>query len=136
MLLSKKNESRDKFLLNTKNIVNEIFKVSIVFYFLFLLIETIDSGFIADYFDLTILVYTIIISGIISMIYKEELEEDNNLKYKISDWIVILILGVGSMFFIFFQIRDLGNLSYYISLLAGIIIILISFFLFKDETNQ
>ncbi|XOU94782.1 MAG: hypothetical protein ACNFW9_01815 [Candidatus Kerfeldbacteria bacterium] len=133
MLLPKNNEDRNNIIQGVKEIVNEIFKVSLISYFLFLLIESANPGFVEGYFNLTILIYVVICTGLISLIFKEEDIEIVNTKYKVSDWLMIIFIGICAMIFIYFQIEDLGNLSYYISILAGIIIILVSFFLLNDN---
>jgi len=101
---------------------------------LFHLIENFKNGFITHYFNLNILLITVIISGVITVSLKREEDEKEIKKIKKRDYVFIIILGVVAAGVIYYRTKEIGILSYVISVISGIIIILLSIlFLTKSE---
>lgn len=131
----------------TKEVVREVFQVSLIAYLVFYLIEDFKVGFITNYFNLNILLILTIISGIITVLleeketsfgegYEEKVPEEEKIKKR--DYIFIIILGIIAAIIIFFRIKSLGWLAPVISIISGIIIIMISILLLwgKEEKEE
>lgn len=121
----------------TKEIISEIFKVSLISYLIFYLIESFKAGFIADYFNLNILLIITILSGVFTVLFKKEEESKKEVqKIRKRDYIFIIILGVVATGLIYYKIKEIGWLSYVISPISGIIIILISILLLNEQQEN
>lgn len=120
-----------------KAVSKEIFKVSLVSFLLFYLINDFFPGFVSDYFNLTILIYITIITGTLSIWLGVEKTESNEQAKHVSkkEYIFISILSMVSIILIFYRIHSIGKLSYFISILSGIIIFLLSL-LIKEDNNE
>ena len=129
-------QKRRVFLWLIKSIIEEIFRVSLISYLLFYLIDDFRKGFISDYFNLNILLGFTIISGIITVAWQKEEKERKIPKIQKKDYIFIVILGLISAGLIYYRIKEIGKLAYLISAISGIIIILISILLLKEPMEE
>ncbi|MEM3067675.1 MAG: DUF1616 domain-containing protein [Thermoplasmata archaeon] len=116
---------------NTALLVNHIFQTLLVSYLILLLIEQIWKGFVSLYLNLNYLLVAVIIAGILDVFSEHNIIERK--KPKITDYIFIIILGVAGFFIISFKTQQLGFLSWIISVIAGILIILLSILILEDE---
>ena len=130
-----------------KNIVNfvldvnkDVFQISLVTYLVFLLIEEFKKGFVTNNFNLNILLYLVIVSGIIAIF--TEKKEDNERKPEASkqarqitkgDYFLIFGVGILGGVLIFLKTKDIGWISYIISIISSVLIVLLSILLFKDD---
>lgn len=120
-----------------KEIISEIFKISLISYLVFYLIESFKTGFITDFFDLNILLIITILSGIFTVLFKKEAEEKKEKQIiRPRDYIFIIILGVVATGLIYYKIKEIGWLSYIISIISGVIIILLSILLLNEPEND
>lgn len=120
-----------------KEIISEIFKISLITYLIFYLIDSFKTGFITDYFNLNLLLIITILSGIFTVIFKKEVEVKKELqKIKKREYIFIIFLGIISAGLIYYKIKSIGRLSYIISIISGIIIILLSILLLNDQQED
>lgn len=129
-------DKKEIYWLMFKEIISEIFKISLISYLVFYLIESFKSGFITDYFNLNILLIITILSGIFTVLVQSEEEKREPQKIKKRDYIFIVILGVVAAGLIYYKIKGIGWLSYVISIISGIIIILLSILLLNEPEND
>jgi len=90
------------------------------------------GGFISNYLNLNFLLIFCIISGIITAALHKEREQEEKRELKLRDYLVIFFLTIITAIVVFFEIRDLGWISYFISFGAAVIIILISDALLRE----
>lgn len=120
-----------------REIISEIFKVSLISYLIFYLIESFKEGFIIDYFNLNILLTITVLSGIFTVLFKKEAEEKKEKQIiRPRDYIFIIILGLIAAVVIYYKIKGLGWLSYVISIVSGVIIILLSILLINESDED
>lgn len=121
----------------TKEIISEIFKISLISYLVFYLIESFKTGFITDYFELNILLIITILTGIFTVLFKKEADEKKEKQIiRPKDYIFIIILGLVAAGIIYYKIKGLGWLSYVISVISGVIIILLSILLLNEPEED
>lgn len=113
-------------------LINEIFKVSLVAYLIFLLIETFSAGFISNYLNLNIILVVCVISGIIDFLVQKGKKLEKR-KLTRNDFIWILTLSVIGALFILRKTIELGWISYLISFASGVLIVLISVLIIESE---
>ena len=116
------------------SIVSHIFQTLLVTYLILLLTEQIWAGFVSTYLNLNYLLVIVILAGIIDVFAEHKPKKQ---KTKKSDHILIYVLGILGFTIIKFKTGDLGWLSWVISTIAGILIILLSLLILEeDETNK
>lgn len=131
--------------------VNSIFSWSLVFYLLLLLIDQFkDTEFVQKTFffesspfewfltgRMNWLLGWVILTGVISVLVgKERKEKELREKIVLKDYLFIFGLGILGAFLIFYKTKELGWLSYVISLISGLLIILLSFIILKEEDES
>ncbi len=130
-------EKKPKYLFRGHNtyLVNHLFQYLLVVYLVLLLLEQLFTAFVSQYINLNYLLLIVIIVGILD-VFSEHPIQASNKKPKPSDYIFILTLGVLGAVIIKFKTSELGILSWLISIIAGILIILLSILVLEDEDEQ
>jgi len=122
----------------TKELVSEVFKISLLSYLLFYLIEDFFPGFVSSFFSMNILLGIVVGSGVFTVIsQKEESKEGEGKeaknKIRARDIVFIVMLSIISGGLIYLKTKDLGKLGLAISIISGIIILLMSILLLTEE---
>ena len=112
-------------------LINHIFQTLLITYLILLLAEQIQPGIISVYINLNYLLIIVIISGILD-VFSEPIEKKKE-KVNKKDYIFIIILGIIGFLIIKFKTSDLGFLSWIISIIAGILIILLSLLILEEQ---
>ena len=121
-----------------KELVSEIFKISLLSYLLFYLIEDFFPGFVSSFFSMNILLGIVAGSGVFTVVsQKEESKEGEGKevknKIRARDIVFIVILSIIAGGLIYLKTKDLGKLGLAISTISGIIILLMSILLLTEE---
>ena len=121
-----------------KELVSEIFKISLLSYLVFYLIEDFFPGFVSGFFSMNILLGIVVGSGVFTVIsQKEESKEGEGKevknKIRARDIVFIVILSIIAGGLIYLKTKDLGKLGLAISIISGIIILLMSILLLTEE---
>jgi len=116
----------------------DFFSVILVTYLLLLLLETIWEGFVSSYFNLNSFLTIILIIGIIAVLTGKEDHEIEKEKETITtkEYIFIICAGILGSGIIYYKIQETGGLSYVISAIAGILIILLSILVLEGEDDE
>ena len=113
-------------------VINHLFQTLLITYLLLLLVEEIWKGIISNYLNLNYLLIIVMITGILDVFseHKERMikERTTNL-----DYLFVLALGVLGFFIIKLKTAELGWLSWVISIIAGILIILLSLLILEED---
>jgi hypothetical protein len=119
-------------------VMSEIFKVSLVSYLICYLVEDYKTGFVTDYFNLNILFWCAIASGVaLVWIRGDEVENQKNVpKIHVRNYVVVVLLALFSMALVYTKIRSIGWLAYVIATVAGVIIAMLSLFLLAEGPDQ
>ena len=118
------------------NMNHELFSTLLITYLLLLLAETIREGTVSAFMDMNYLLIIVIVTGVISVLTQKEEEKPEKVKLTGKDYIYIVILGVIGAAIVWYKIQDIGKLSYLISIIAGVLIILLSTLLFDEEETM
>ena len=89
-----------------------------------LLIEQIWTGLVSTYLNLNILLVIVIVAGILD-VFSEHPKMPKE-KIRPRDYIFIALLGLAGFLIIKFKTLELGWLSWVISIIAGVLIVLLS----------
>ena len=127
---------RNNFLWFVRELLKEIFKVSLITYLLFYLIDEIKTGFISNYFDLNILLAATIASGVLVFLIHGEGKTPAAQPVGIYNYVIVYFLSLSTGIIIYYLMRSFGAFSYLISAIAVVLIASISIFLVKDPLNK
>jgi len=109
-----------------------LFEQLLVSYLLLLLIEEIWPKSVTPYLNMNILLILVIITGAVAVLTQKE-EEKIISKPTRKDYLLIGILGLAGAGIIFYKTKEIGWLSYIISAISGILIILLSCLVINEE---
>ncbi len=94
------------------------------------MIEQIWAGLVSTYLNLNILLVVVIVTGILDVFS----EHAPIIKEKIrKDYIFIGLLGIAGFLIIKFKTLELGWLSWVISIIAGVLIVLLSLLVLEED---
>ena len=114
---------------------HEFFSTMLVTYLLLLLAEFIWEGSVTNHINTNYFLIIVIISGAVSILTQKDVEKPEKVELTMTDYRYIAILGIAGAFIIWYKIKDIGNLAYLISGVAGALIILLSLLLFEEEDD-
>ncbi|MDZ7798461.1 MAG: hypothetical protein U5L76_02470 [Patescibacteria group bacterium] len=123
-----------------KKLIYVAFVNSLIFYLLYYLIELLSDGFVTKFYNLNYHLLLVIVFGILAIGFNDsnkKIIEDNEIKKTrksiILEYISVIIITLISVLVIYYKTRDLGNLSFLISALLGLLIILVSYLIMKID---
>ena len=113
-------------------VINHLFQTLLITYLILLLIEEIWKGIISNYLNLNYLLIIVIITGILD-VFSEHKENIIKEEPKPLDYLFVFALGIIGFVIIKLKTVDLGWLSWVISIIAGILIILLSLLILEED---
>ncbi len=115
---------------NLKHIFNEVFQFLLIIYLVLLLVNEFKK---IEFVNLNYLMIIVIVFGILTILFPIE-QVKEKFKIKQFHYIYIALLGITGTIIIYLKIKQLGIISYLISIIAGVLIIMLSYMVLKDET--
>ncbi|MBU0467126.1 MAG: hypothetical protein KJ718_01775 [Nanoarchaeota archaeon] len=115
-------------------LVNHVFQTLLVTYLVLLLLEQIWKGIVSVYLNLNYLLVIVILVGIVDVF--SEVPEKGKEKVKKRDYWFVAVLGVIGFMIIKYKTADLEWLSWVISLIAGVLIILLSLLVLEEGEDE
>ena len=123
-----------KFKILTKELLRDIattlFQICLIIFLLLLLASQFRNE-IKEYINLNYFLAVVIILGIYVFLRSEK--QKKRIEIKRSDYYFIFLCGIVGCLIVWYKLKNLGTLSYLISLLSGILIITLSFLLLEEE---
>lgn len=116
------------------SLVNHVFQTLLVTYLVLLLAEQIWTGIVSIYLNLNYLLVIVIIAGVLDVFSEHPLRAKEKIKKK--DYLFIFLLGIAGFTIIKFKTAALGWLSWIISIIAGILIILLSLLVLGEDEDE
>lgn len=122
---------------NMRKSLNIIFQILLVAYLVLLL----ANEFFPVPFNLNYLLIPVIAFGVLTAIFPyEPKEEKKDIQKKLVEYkygmILAFILGIIGAILIFIKTKDLGWISYIISAISGILIILVGFLIYQEDEEE
>ncbi len=115
------------------DVINYLFQSLLVTYLVLLLVEQVWTGFVSTYLNLNYLLMGVIITGILDVFSEHNPVKKENPTKK--DYIFIFLLGIAGFAIIKFKTIELGWLSWVISVIAGMLIILLSMLILEEDED-
>ena len=119
------------------DLINHIFQTLLITYLTLLLIEQVYPNFVSQYLNLNYLLIIVIIIGILD-VFSEHPEKKEKPKVKWFDYVFITALGILGFAIIRFKTATALDswLSWVISIIAGILIILLSILVLDENGDE
>lgn len=118
------------------HLINHLFQYILILYLILLLLEQIFTGFVTQYLNLNYLLIVVIVVGIFDVFSEHPTNTHNNKKPTQFDYIFIFVLGILGFAIIKFKTLELGMLSWLISIIAGVLIILLSILILQEDDQE
>ncbi|MDD5039778.1 MAG: hypothetical protein PHY34_01380 [Patescibacteria group bacterium] len=128
-------QARKRLLFIIHEIVIEIFKASFISYLLFYLVENFKVGLISNIFNLNILLIITCVSGLLTIIFRDETVAYKKINISLGSYIIFFLIAIAVALIIYNKIKMIGPMSYFISIIIGIILILFPITLSNDQSN-
>ena len=116
------------------SLINHLFQTLLVTYLILLLVEQIWLGVVSVYLNLNYLLIIVIIVGILDVFSERPPKKKEVVKKR--DYLFIIILGILGFAIIKYKTSGLGWLSWITSIIAGILIILLSLLVLEEDDEQ
>ncbi|MBS3084071.1 hypothetical protein J4423_04670 [Candidatus Pacearchaeota archaeon] len=114
--------------------VNHLFQVLLVTYLVLLLAEELWAGVVSNYLNLNYMLALVIILGILDVFSEPQIKKQKKATKK--DYLFIIILAIAGFLIIKLKTSSLGWLSWAISIIAGVLIALLSILVLEDNDNE
>ena len=133
-------------------VATELFQVSLVAYLILLLLESISPGFVSDFFNLSFLLWAVILSGIVMVLpfsekkWKSEVSmlefllhsafaswDKGAAKKSRFEWMFVFVVRYTCGLLVYYKTSELGAVSIILSFVTGIIIWLLSNVILDEE---
>lgn len=118
---------------NSAHTISNLFQVLLITYLALLLVEELWSGFVSLYLNLNYLLVLVIVLGILDVFSEHTIKEKKRSSRK--DYLFIIILAIAGFFIIKYKTSQLGWLSWLISVIAAVLILLLSILVLEDENE-
>ena len=116
------------------SLINHTFQILLVTYLILLLIEQIWTGVVSVYLNLNYLLIAVIVIGILDVFSDHPNKSNERADWK--DYAFIIILGILGFAIIKYKTAELEWISWIISVIAGILIILLSILVLEEEDEN
>jgi len=112
-----------------------LFLISTFVYLLLLIINQFWDKIFKEYLNINAIFVLLLISGALFLIpiTKEEKKISQIRKLERKDIFIFLIMGLICSVLVWIKIKDFGIISYIISIIAGLIILVLSILIFYDQ---
>lgn len=142
MNLKLKNKKIKKIWKFVLDINQDVFTISLITYLVFLLLEEFKKGFVSYNLNLNILLGLVIASGVLTVLSEEKTNKHklktnkNESRINKKDYFFIFGLGILGAILIFYKTKEIGWISYIISIVSGVLIILLSVLILEDNDDD
>jgi hypothetical protein len=116
------------------SLVNHTFQTLLVTYLVLLLAEQIWPGIVSVYMNLNYLLIIVIVAGVLDVLSEQPPKKEEKIRKR--DYFFISVLGIAGFIIIKFKTTELGWLSWTISIIAGILIILLSLLVLEEDEDD
>lgn len=124
--------------INIIKLNHELFSTLLVTYLMLLLIENIWETSVSAHLNLNDLLIVTILSGVIAVLTtrEEDMPDPEAVGTTITDYLFILLAGLAGTIIIWYKTQDIGNISYIISIISGILIVILSLIVLEDDDTN
>lgn len=119
---------------HTASTINHVFQAILITYLALLLVEQLWVGVVSNYLNLNYMLALVIILGVLDIFSEHRNQEHKNPTKK--DYLFIIVLAILGFIIIKIKTAQLGWLSWLISIIAGVLIALLSILVLEEKDNE
>ena len=114
-----------------RTVINWLFQITLIIYLTLLII----NEFVKLKYGLNTTLIIVLVFATLTIIYptKEKKEKE---KFGLKEKILIIILSIVGSILVYLKTKDLGWLSYLISIITGLLIYLVGYLIYEDEETK
>ena len=116
--------------------IQQLFIILLVTYLVLLLIETIFAGSVSRYLNLNYWLIAVIVTGVVTVLSRYESEKPEEKTINTGNIITLVCIGLIGAALIWYKTREIGWLSYLISLAGGTLIVLLSILIWQKDGEE
>ena len=128
--------SENRFFRATVASIPQLFVTLLVTYLILLLIESVFPLSVSSYLNLNYLLIAVIVAGIIAILTRQESEKPEEKPLNTGNIITLVFIGLIGAALIWYKTREIGWLSYLISLVGGTLIVLLSILIWQKDGEK
>ncbi len=119
-------------------VIHNLFANMLLLYLIFLLIETLWKGSVSSRINLNYFLIIVIVMGIITVLTQREERKEKKEKIEITkkDYIMVSAFSILGAVIVWYKIKDIGKIAYVVSIIAGVLIFLLSIIIMEGEENE
>ena len=116
-------------------LLSNLFQASFIIYLISLLIEEFISGFVTRWIKVDYLLYLVLFLGGLTLLTVNDKYHSNKrlIRINLPHYFTLAGLAILSAGLIWYKLKDLGLISYAISILSGLIIFVISLLILRND---
>lgn len=120
----------------SRDLLQYLFQLALVSYLGFYLIENLKPGFVSDYFNLNIVLYVTIISGILASLWPAIAPAAREHRTGWKHYLGLLLVAVLAAIFVWYKIQTLGPWAKLIAPVSGLIVFGLGASLYLDAGDE
>lgn len=120
---------------HAKHTFNYVFQILLILFLLTLLVQQFYPDFVNSKININWFMIVVIVFGALSIIFPVTHKKEDKPATK-KDLFLVISLGILGAIIIFLKLRNLGWISYVISALGGLIIILLSWMILTEKDGE
>jgi predicted ABC-type exoprotein transport system permease subunit len=115
-------------------VVQQLFVILLITFILLLLVETIWQGRVSSFLNLNCLLIAVIVIGVIAILTRpEKVKKEVTGRPGRTDIIMAVWVGLGGAAIVWYKTKEIGWLSYVISVVSGGLIVLLSMLVWQGD---
>ena len=120
--------------MDVRELLSFAFQIFLVVFLGFYLVESLRTGFVANYFNINIFLWAAIVSGVLSTMWPMVVPEAKAVEkptWKVYVWMALLALGTVAL--VWYKTSSIGWLVAIIAPLSGLIVLGLSLLVYFDK---
>ncbi|MFA6098529.1 MAG: hypothetical protein WCV50_00165 [Patescibacteria group bacterium] len=116
--------------------IKEIFKVSFLGFLIFYAMDLMAPGFVSNFININIFIYISLISGAVTLFFEKENHLESTSGFKKINYAIFLLPAIVSGLIVYWLTKDIGKMSYIVSIASGLFTYLIIIVLSKNDLSD
>ena len=123
----------NRYIKRAIELVHELFIVLLITFLLLLLVESIWDQSVSPYLNLDYLLIAVIALGVVVVLTRPERVNEEKGQLERRDIVTVVCAGVAATTFVWYKTKEIGWLSYVISVISGALIVLLFLLTWREE---
>jgi len=119
------------------DLIQVLFPILLVTYLLLILLETVFEGSVSSYLNLNYLLIAVVVIGLVAVLTApSKTPEARSEKLTVKSVLMIICVGLGGAVIIWYKTKEIGWLSYLISVVGGGLIVILYLLIWRNDNGE